>query len=618
MSMRKKTKWLAAGIMLSMLVSLFAGCGDSSLDVNTENVQKSDTQEGKVFDKEMTINMWYTGGTDYTSGEEPDENLVESWLEEQTNVVVEGIIGNGGGTADAKLPQLLAADALPEIVISTDSTSVVRELAGAGKVYALTEEMIKEYAPNIWEKVPATYWENYKIDGKIYAIPSSYAVDKEIDPTLSDEVIEMYNRARSGLSPTENEPLAIRDDILKMIYPDLPDYNELIEILNEEQRPIGEECIIPITSPEEYVEFFYKIKDLNLSEGNMPVYTFGFNGGDNWMALAFLGPELSGSRLYYYTGAWDFNNKEIFIPLVTDDTKEMARTINQMVRDGVIEGESLVQTQAQFDAKVLNGNYAIIFPSYVGVGQLDKINESLEEAGKDFRYRTIYANFYNLEEYPMQQVINRPVDRFSITDSVTEEELPQILNWLDTQYSDEFEEVFNWGPKEAELYVENEDGTRQFVDEEWNKYFRGEETEITLSDLKGISNSLCTKYCMLFDGKGEYSYGIVNNVTNYVGSGKSGFAFAASDEACQVLEDAPPYNGWEPMYAEIPEVITFWDTRQQWEDAFSLVYAAKTNEEFEEKWQAAVDNLYSLVDIEAMEEQMTEIAREYAAENGIE
>ena len=69
-------------------------------------------------------------------------------------------------------------------------------------------------------------------------------------------------------------------------------YDEIMAILEERQEPIGEELMdIPIKSSEEFIEFMYKIRDLNLTENGRKVYAFGYagDGTDNWEALVYLG-----------------------------------------------------------------------------------------------------------------------------------------------------------------------------------------------------------------------------------------------------------------------------------------------------------------------------------------
>ena len=94
----------------------------------------------------------------------------------------------------------------------------------------------------------------------------------------------------------------IRDDILKMFYPEAKTYDELCAMIDEKGAPIGDELLdIPIYSTDEFIDFMYKIKDANLMEENKRVYPFGYGGGDNWVALTYLGADMYGYKNHCYT-----------------------------------------------------------------------------------------------------------------------------------------------------------------------------------------------------------------------------------------------------------------------------------------------------------------------------
>ena len=456
------------------------------------------------------------------------------------------------------------------------------------------------------------------IDGKNYSIPANIANDIRVDPTMSEEAAAYLYTPYSTRSSQGYNGLWIRDDILQMIYPDAMSYEDCVALLEQENRPIGELLLdVPIYSSEDYINLFYQIAELNLKEGDRPVYTYGFCGADNWQPLAVLGPELKGFRNHVYTGNWNFETQRVEILLDTDLMKETAKLMTDMVRAGVIEEESLIHTQAQFDAKVANGLYAIIGGGY---SNISNVNKGLEDAGKTYWYRPLFGDFDNMEQYAAFTEPLYARKHICITDSVKEEDLPQILNWIDIQYTEEFKEVFHWGPEEAGLYVENADGTRTFKDAAMQNYFLEKNSEgHDAADMKGLGNQNCTIYFAYTSVIGpNYIPRVYNNCLTYSPVATSGFKFSVTSEYVKNLKAAPNSLGWSAQYADIPEVITFWETRTQWEDPFKLVYATKTDAEFEEKWQAAVDNFHSLVDVEAMEEKMTEIAREECKVLGIE
>lgn len=624
-----KKKLVAMLLSFSMAATMLAGCGsqddgkesqDSAVSGSTAQEAESQTTEQEsgeqTFDKKLQITMWSTNGSDYIASEVPTENIVLDWLEEQTNVELENIVGNGGGSADSKMIQFLAADALPEVLYC--EAAQVQALANGGRLYELSDELLQEYAPNLYAQMPDFVRNDDNIDGKNYSIPANIANNTSVDPTMTEEAASYLYAPYSTRTAQGYNGLWIRDDVLQMIYPDAMSYDDCVALLEQENRPIGELLLdVPIYSSEDYINLFYQIAELNLKEGDRPVYVYGFNGADNWQALAVLGPELMGFRNHNYTGNWNFETQEIEVLLDTDLMKDTAKMLTDMVREGVIEEESLIHTQAQFDAKVANGLYAIING---GANNIANVNQGLLDAGKTYQYRPLFGDFDNMEQYAAYTEPFYARRHICITDSVKEEDLPQILNWLDTQFTEEFKSVFYWGPEEAGLYVENADGTRTYTDKAMQNYFLENNSEgHTLADMKGLGNSSCTIYASYTATVGaNYIPMVYNDCITYKPTAKSGFAFSVSSEYVTNVQAAPNSAGWASQYADIPEVMTFWETRTQWEDPFKLVFATKTDAEFEEKWQAAVDNFHSLVDVESMEEKMTEVAREECKILGIE
>lgn len=614
-----KKRILSLALATVMAVSVFAGCSkkkDEPAKVEPAPAASSENKGPYAPEKDLKVTIWSTQDTDFIATEVPSENIVQNWLKGKTKVEVENIFGNGGGSEQAKLPQLLAADNIPELI--RGRLDLQRKLIEADKAWELTEEMIKTYAPNIWEKVPGYTWDKIKIDGKLYSIPFYFPTSKRVDPSIPDRVVDLFDIPPSQRTFVNHSSPWVRDDILKKIYPEAKTYDELVKLLDEKKEPIGDLMLdVPIKSTHDYIDFMYKIKDLKLTEGNKPVHAFGFNGGDNWMALSFFGPELVGSRYHYYTGSWDPINKKIRLPLIEDNDKEMALIMNRMIRDSVIEPESLVHTQAQFDAKAMNGLYAIILPSYVQGGDTIKLNAELKKAGKNYQYRPLMTQYDNKKEYPVFYEVPEPFAYMVITKTVKEQDVPQLLNWINTQYTDEFEDVYYWGPKEAGLYEELPDGTRKFKDPKAQKFFvENDQSESKLADFKGIGNEGCTLYTR-FMGASKYHPLVVTKSDRFEPTRVSGFKFKASSTHITSVQMFPPCQGWSAPFSGIPEVQKFWEVRQQWEDPFKLVFAAKSDEDFEQKWDKAVKNLKSLVDIDSMLNQMTEIARKEADKLGI-
>lgn len=111
--------------------------------------------------------------------------------------------------------------------------------------------------------------------------------------------------------------------------------------------------------------------------------------------------------------------------------------------------------------------------------------------------------------------------------SFLQNEVYQVLNWINTQYTDEFESVLYWGPEEAGLYEESEDGKRRYKDERFNKYFIDGDTSALPKEedrlgLGGYGGLMRVRAC----GYSAYDPAVLNKVARFTGKSGSGFKFA--------------------------------------------------------------------------------------------
>ncbi|MBQ8588163.1 MAG: hypothetical protein IJ454_02095 [Clostridia bacterium] len=605
------TKRIISVLMLLIMAVSLCSCDKETVNIKEEN--------GKlVFDKKLELTVWETQGTDYAPAEQPDENVVGDWLVKETNTEVVNIYGNGGGQWDAKLTKLIAGGNLPDIVHcgAGQGPAHFTKLDELKQVWHLTPEMLQKYAPNAWERIPQNLWERMTVNGNILGVPYYLTVTEETQPAASKEEIEFIQNSKviphNDMTYLNSQCLWIRDDILKKFYPDAKTYDELVAILNKSDKPIGDELLdIPIKTTEEYIDFMYDIKDLNLKENGKTVYTFGYNGGDNWTALCWLGADMYGYKGHNYTGTWNSEKQEIEIMLTKDILKKAAETQNKMVNDEVIEMESPAHTAALYKEKVLNGQYAIVPVDLAGGAE--SINAALKQAGKKYRYRPFITQVPAQKGYGAYKNDNAWGEAICFLKTLSEEELIQALNWMDTQFSDKYEEIANWGPKEAKLYTEDENGIRTFKDERFTKYFvENDASALERKETKGLIGSQTTRkngmFSMAINSWSHWAPSIMLRANKMAPTMASGFKFAADSEHV-VTTQYPPCQGWDSIYADIPEVVTFWAERDGWENGFKLALAAEPGQ-FDAKWDKALKTLTDIVDVEAMEEAMTKIAKQ--------
>lgn len=589
-------KLLTLVLVVALTVTLFSGCGCS-----------------KNGGDALELTVWNTAGTDYIF-QDLNEDIPSEWLAEKTGVKVANIYGNDGGQWDQKLTKLYAGDNLPDIVLCQNGQGPAHfsKLGEVGILNALTDEMIEKYAPNLWARTPSYIWDKFRTeDGKISGIPYSFegkdidTVYPDIDEDTKARILDKWSNGTHIITH-----LGVRDDILKMIYPDALSYDEAVALLNEKGERIGDELLdIPIYTKEEYIDFLYKIKDLNLKEDGKTVYPYGYIGGDTWEAFVYLGGAMFGMANHHYTSHWNTATKRIELPLAQDISREIARIQNKMVNDKVIDPESLIHTSDQFKEKVFNGQYAVCWTSSID-GNFEVINSQLKEAGKDFAYRPFYVQIPAAEGYGLGLGNNTSFNgAFAMTTNLSEDEVIKVLKWADLQFTDEFEEIYYWGTPEDGLYVENEDGTRSYKDEKFQKFFvEGDTSALEVKDSKGLGGR-GGKFILTTLAYSKYDPKIYNNVSTYFPGHLSGFGFAADSPLVTEAERSPipPSAAYSAEFGAIPEVVAYWGARGQWDTAIKTALAAKPGE-FDKKWDEMLKILNSVVDVKAMEDAMTEVA----------
>lgn len=575
----------------------------------------------------LNISVWETYGNDFNP-QKIENNIVEDWLVEKTKVKVTQAYGNGGGDWGDKLSMLIVGDNLPHIISCSGGQGPVHfaKLDSMGKIWQLDKEMIKKYAPNVWERTPEELWDKLTINGKLLGIPSGISWREENSRNVSlgvtDEEHEMLLRI---LSIPGNVHMAqssgylyIRDDILKDFFPETKSFDELSDLLKKEGKPIGDALMdVPIYSTEDFIDFMYNISKAGYTEQGKKVYAYGYYGSDLWAALTWLGADMYGYKGHSYTSTWNSEKKKIEIPIVGEMIKRAASTQNQMINDGVIDPESVFHTDEQFEEKILNGQYAIA--SIHTIDSITEINKRLEESGVKFRYRPFITQVPPQKGYENFKTSTSNGWNRSIcfSKTLTEEQLFQILNWINVQYSDEYEQIVNWGPPEAELYVETENG-RRYKDSRFEKYFvDGDTSALSDEETMGLRGPRINIYEIggLFGvlprtAQGRWYPPVVYKREVYTTEFYSGFKLAEGSAYSKGFKHNPPCNIWNSNFSNIDEVIVYWSERERWEEKFKLALVAE-NDKFDEAWQGAVDYLNSIIDIDKMAEKMTEAVSDY-------
>ena len=283
---------------------------------------------------------------------------------------------------------------------------------------------------------------------------------------------------------------------------------------------------------------------------------------------------------------------------------------NKMLNDEVIESESLAQPTNLYKEKAMNGQYAVVALNYFG--QAGQINQELEDAGQTFRFRPLIMQIPNKEEYPAFTERTMWHSSLAFTKEMTGAQLYQYLNWMNVQYTDEWEEICSWGPKEAETYVTLEDGTRKYKDERFNKYFLEEDSNaLEDGEKRGLGDSSSGSAFPVYPLKtNRYYPTIYNRSYIYTLTGDGALRFPPSSEHVKNVVKYPPTQIWASIYADIPEVVEYWASREQWEAKIRIALGAKP-EDFEARWSELEQTMINIVDVKAFEDACTAAFQPY-------
>ena len=592
-------------VTIMVMVSGMCGC------------QPTKTTDSRNKDLELTA--WTTNGTDYSPGVKPTENIVEDYLVKKTGVKIINMFGNGGLQWDVKFTQLVVSDNLPQLVQcgSGQGPSQFSKMKESDVLYGLTTEMLQKFAPNMYKRIPVEMWKKFTFsDGKIYGIPSGFEISKKIDPDIPGEIEQYATPNYNSAMIDKTGGFWIRDDILKKIYPEAKSYDEIKKLLDSKNRPIGDELMdIPIHTTDEYIDFMRKIRDLKLKENDKTVYPIGLTNGDMWGPMSWFGADMMGYRGHQYMATWDNNKKVIHMPLIEPIVKQAALNINKMVREKIIDPDSLMQTQFQYNEKVLNGQYAVVPSLWMNPFTT---NADLEKAGKPFRYRPFYTQIPNQADYPAFSQPPSWTKAVAIFKKNSDSDIEKILKWMDFMFTDEWEDVRYWGPKEAGLYKDLPDGTRQYTDERFQKFFiHGDSSALQPQEKKGISagtDPVGYLSMMMFQRSPKYYPRFYNKQFKYMLTNESGANFPSDSQYVKNVAAFPPCTMLSSQYASLESVQKFWSARTQWEDPYRVVLVAQSDEQFNQKWEAAEANMRKLFDIDKMMNDMTQVARTLANE----
>lgn len=572
--------------------------------------------------KQLKLVEWYAHGTGEPQHITADKDVVGPEVKRVTGIELdaENSYDNGGNNVDVKMALLSAANDWPDFIM-TSGPEQLKQMIMADKLYDLTD-LLSKYCPDIVKKFDVNTYPRVQqkitaddsgISKRAFFVPvqAGIRMARKIADDSPDFDGTKWSNMQMPRPKTDWPRIAVRDDILKKMYPNARTQNEIEELFAKNGTFTREEIFdVPIKSASDFYKFLQDMKKLidaeDIKIGGKPLeVTYAAFGGDNWQMYATLIPPINGMPTGNYFSYYDKETGKLEWAFKQDFFKEWGREFARNVATGVISQESLLDNGATFAEKLNAGRYAVTY------GWSVPDPKALEAAGHTFRYRYIWPDIeYNYDKFV--SIDGAPSTDMYIgifKDSVAEEDLPQVLGWLNYMISDVGEKLAYWGPRSAGLFTET-NGVRVFTDKELEKNMAyAEENKANLT--YGLYNAFINGDH--FKRPWPYMPYAAEGTMNHPRYAYSG---APKDKAManqyfhpgifqgEALEDVQVTafkSDFLPDYSAQWDVVT--KGRDAFEKALTATLAAKDDAQFDKLWQAMIETGNSVgMDDKALEE----------------
>ena len=494
----KKTASKMLSVSLALLLGAFcAGCADKTDDTPGAAVDKNyqwlntekykDTSDLTSWEdlgqtKKLNLTLWNTA-LDMATGETSESDVVNPEIARVTGVSVGQTLDNKGKKADARIADLYMSNKLPDIAYG----------GWVDKEYCYNLYDYIDYLPTLKARLPKEAWSNVNITlgekNALYALPggmgstSLASFDSKADPKKT--ILFSYS--------TDNYPFVyVREDILKDAYPNAKTQAEIDATYNEKGYFTENDLFdVEITSASQFRnEFLKKIYDtihsakdskgeykykasatewvapMTASAGTDKGYNDGWDFGGQLLPRLLGGMTINNDMFTY----WDKVDKEIKLLYEQDFYNAELKEWSTLLREGkYVNEEGWNNDRSTIVGRYNTGMYAIGYgaSSYPQSLTCAARSVSDEVNGTNVKYRKVYMKIPVGEHFePITTGGASGVGICLLKDKVREEDIPQILRWYDYQFSELNDKLISWGPRSAGLFTEDENGVRQFKDEE--------------------------------------------------------------------------------------------------------------------------------------------------------
>ncbi len=574
--------------VLTMVLSLATGCKSNGKNNSSVKFDDSkivdyngykDSEDIPDWDGEkLKLVLWSRASEtqDTTIGKTSQYNSVAKEAERVTGVSLDdkNSFDNAGGSADSRIAKMIATNNYPDVANGIpDITNLVQK-----KVLFRLDEYIKKYAPTVYKlfgpdsKVYGDEWKRQmNTYGGVYSFSMSGVTGTVRDIAELDgnyDLTDEQLRSVSGVGTSPYASFYIREDILKELYPNAKTTADLDKIFKEKGEFTKEEIFdVPLNSPEDFINLTYKVKDVLAKKGEKETSVlYTHTGTDNWPILTAAGGIMGYNANYF--SYWDKETKQIKYTFKEDWFKDVLKTWNQLIRDGVASKEALIDTSGAFNEKLTAGKYAIAFT---------------EPTSSDYKYRRVWVKYaYDQDKFVTFKTSDAMLMRISIfNQNINEEQLKQTLRYFEFMASDPGQKITYWGPKSLGLYEEDSDGNLRYTDKDLEKEM-----------LNGGTTDQRRKY------------GFSNYWPSPMGVPASKYApklFYTDVSSYSEIYSPAVYERVESITGVSADIYTnvftsriesvkkFWSARQGFEDAMQAIFASADDKTFEANYKTMID-----------------------------
>lgn len=422
---------------------------------------------------EIDLVAWNTKGTGNFKTYNSSNDVVSEEIKRITGVSVDkkNSFDNKGSSAENRFNNLLTMGQIPDIAYGTGWLDTE-------EVWDLTD-LIDKYCPTIKARMPKYVWNNENVnggqEGKVYGVPYGlYSIGlNEVDSKADIQKCIMFSHL-NDMCPY----VLVREDILKDAYPNALTTADIDRIYAEQGYFTEEQLFdVNITSAKQFREEFLPAIQRTIDNGgdkykinaNRKVTTMLVTAGsdaDTWDFMGKLIPYLSGAganSMNTNMSYWSVESQKIESMMYQDFYKDEIYEWAKMINDGkIVSRTGMTTSHATLQSELNSGYYAVGYLS----SSMPSGNVCTWK-GEKINYRKVYLNIpVNTDRFMYcgygEAVVNS-VKFFK--DQVREDELPQLLRWLDFQCSRTADKLYAWGPDgENALFTADENGMRRYKD----------------------------------------------------------------------------------------------------------------------------------------------------------